>query len=218
MRNLLKRDSTQFLVSVGAAMMIVIVLGLLAAFLPTWIEQYLNPPREIRGVPTNPPKPMPDFELTDQNGKALKLSDLRGKPILMFFGYTFCPDICPVTMADFRRVRTLLGDKASNVTFVMVSFDGERDSPEVMKRYVEAFDPTFIGLTGDPAKVATISADYGSFAELKKRVDGTQSDYIVGHSTYAYLLDAKGNWRITYPFGTAPNIIAQDVTRILAER
>jgi len=211
---MLKRDSVQLFLSVVSAAIVILVMALLAAYAPLWIEQYLNPPTGPTGFATKPPKAMGDFTLTDQNGKPMNFSDLRGSPVLMFFGYTYCPDVCPLTMSDYRRVKTALGDKAANVKFMMVSFDGNRDSPEVIKRYVEAFDPTFIGLTGKPELVAKISADYGAFADIR-RVEGTQAEYQVGHSAFSYLIDQKGNWLMTYPVGTPPANITKDIARLL---
>ena len=185
---MLKRDSVQLFLSVVSAAIVILVMALLAAYAPLWIEQYLNPPTGPTGFATEPPKAMGDFTLTDQNGKPMNFSDLRGSPVLMFFGYTYCPDVCPLTMSDYRRVKTALGDKAANVKFMMVSFDGNRDSPEVMKRYVEAFDSTFIGLTGKSEDAFCKETLLGSWAvvvaELVRRSLSTQFLY----KTFVYLL------------------------------
>lgn len=211
---MLKRDSMQLFLSVAAAAFVIVTMALLAAYAPLWIDRYFNPPTTPKGFATNPPKAMGEFTLTDQNGKLFNFSELRGSPVLMFFGYTYCPDVCPVTMSDFRRVKVSLGDKANNVKFVMISFDGNRDSPEVIKRYVEAFDPSFIGLTGKPELVAKVSADYGAFADIK-RIEGTQAEYQVAHSSFTYLIDKNGNWVMTYPVGVPPENITKDVQKWL---
>ncbi|MCW1966495.1 MAG: SCO family protein [Anaerolineae bacterium] len=211
---MLKRDSVQLFLSVAVAAFVIVTMALLAAYAPLWIDRYLNPPTTPKGFATNPPKAMADFTLTDQNGKPFNFSELRGSPVLMFFGYTYCPDVCPVTMSDFRRVKVALGDKASHVKFVMVSFDGNRDTPEVIKRYVEAFDPTFIGLTGKPELVAKVSADYGAFANIM-RIEGTQAEYQVAHSSFTYLIDQNGNWVMTYPVGVPTDNITKDVQKWL---
>jgi protein SCO1/2 len=161
---------------------------------------------------------MADFTLLDQNGQPRKLSDSRGKSVLIFYGYTHCPDVCPLSMADFKRIKADISTSdpalASQVDFVMISVDGERDTPEVMKRYVEAFDPQFIGLTGPSSEVAAIGKDYGVRFEKQKPV-GTQAAYLMAHTSFTYLLDAQGYWQYAFPFGTPPEQIAQELLRVL---
>jgi protein SCO1 len=195
------------------------VLGLtLAACAP--LQNLLAPPTatpELRGVALNPPRVMPDFTLTGADGKQVKLSDLRGKANLIFFGYTHCPDICPISMADFKMVKGELGDDASKVNFIMISVDGSRDTPEVLGRYVKAFDPAFMALTGDEATVHTIGVNYGVHFE-KQQPTGTQASYLVSHTTYSYLVDAQGRWRMVFPYKTPAASVAADVRQVLADQ
>jgi protein SCO1/2 len=159
---------------------------------------------------------MTDFTLTNTEGKPTSLSDLRGKAILIFFGYTHCPDICPFSMAAFYAVKQELGDLAKQVQFVMISVDGSRDTPEVMRYYVKPFDPEFIGLTGPESDVARIGVNYGVHFE-KQKPTGTQSSYLVTHTTYTYLLDAQGRWRMVFPFRTSVESMAADIKSVLAQ-
>ncbi|MCL5997606.1 MAG: SCO family protein [Chloroflexi bacterium] len=176
-----------------------------------------TPTSTPHGVTVDPPRQMPDFTLTDHDGKPMKLSNLRGKAVLIFFGYTHCPDICPLSLADFRLVKNELGDDAQKINFVMISVDGSRDTPEVMKRYVKAFDPGFIGLTGDEVTVRKIGINYGVHFE-KQEPTGTAAAYLVAHTSYTYLLDAEGEWRMVFPFKTPAESVAADVRQVLTER
>jgi protein SCO1/2 len=168
------------------------------------------------GQTIDPPKPMPDFALVNQDGQPTSLSELRGKPLLFTFAYTHCPDICPMTVADFMRVKRALGDAGEQVNFAFISVDGERDTPEVLKHYLGTFDKTFVGLTGAPGVVAQIAKDYGAKFEAQKP-QGTQASYLVSHTSFYYLLDSQGRWRKSYAFQTRPEPIANDLRQILTE-
>ncbi len=155
---------------------------------------------DVPGVtPVDPPKALTDFTLPDDNGDPLSLSDLEGKYTLLFFGYTHCPDYCPLTLAKWVKVKTTLGDQAANVNFVFISVDGERDTPEVMKRYLSRFDNSFIGLTGDDATLTQIGPDYGLYYSLNK---SEGENYSVDHTTVTYLIDPQGKMIDLFSFET----------------
>lgn len=165
----------------------------------------------LPGTLLDPPKEVGDFALTDQDGQPFRLSDLRGKVALLFFGYTNCPDICPTTLAEFKRVKALLGDDAERVAFVFVSVDGVRDTPERLAAYVRAFDPQFIGLTGDDATLRPIARDFGVFYQ---RVNyESDINYLVDHTASTFVVDQQGRLRLVFPYGTDPAAI---VTRLRA--
>lgn len=172
--------------------------------------------QEYRGTPIEPPKPLTDFSLPSSTGATLGLDDLRGKVVLLYFGYTFCPDMCPMTLSEFARVKRDLGDQADQVAFVMISVDSERDTPEVLARYMTAFDPDFIGLTGDERTLRQIGPDFGLYYE-KRTVEGTSANYLVDHTTPSYLIDQEGRLRMVYSHGTPPEVISAEIQRMLTE-
>ena len=160
-----------------------------------------------------PPRDMPDFTLVNQYGSQISLHDLRGRYVLLTFGYTHCPDICPMTLNAFRRIRTALGEQAAEIAFLFVSVDGERDSPDVLHRYFATRQlEGMIGLTGGEDDIRRLGADYGlSFARR-----GAENDYLVNHTTGSFLLDAAGRWIRRYQFGIMPGSIADDLKALLA--
>ena len=157
-----------------------------------------------------------DFELTNQRGERMRLSDLKGRALVMFFGYTFCPDVCPATLARMREVRAALppGD-AARFTGVLISVDPARDTPERLGQYVEFFDPAFVGLTGSEDELEDIARRYGAQFVIP---EGQPEDgYLVNHSTVAYLIDPLGYVRALY-YGDEPvDAIAANVREVLEE-
>jgi len=166
----------------------------------------------LPGTVLDPPRDVADFTLTAHTGEPMKLSDLRGKSVLIFFGYTHCPDVCPLTLAEFKKVKTELGSSAGQVAFVFISVDGERDTPERLTQYVTAFDPDFIGLTGDDSTLRTISRDFGVFFQ---RQNSNDTNYLVDHTASSFVVDPDGRLHIVYPFDTDPAIIAQGIRKLL---
>ncbi len=178
------------------------------------------PESEGRTLPTQgtrvePPREVADFTLTDQDNQPFHLSDLEGKLVLLYFGYTFCPDICPTSLAEFVHVKHALGDQSDQLVVVMVSVDGQRDTPERLKQYLANFHPDFIGLTGSEQEVRKVGVDYGLFFE-KQEVAGTSADYLVDHTAAAYLIDRQRRLRVIYGYGTPPDVISEDVLAMLA--
>jgi protein SCO1/2 len=215
----MKRDGLVLFGAVAGSVIVFALLGLGLSYAPNLFEPR-QPTPTTGGILVDKSRQMTDFTLTDQNGKSVKLSDLRGKAVLIFFGYTHCPDVCPMTMADYKRIKQDLAqtapELANRVAYVMISVDGQRDTPAVMKKYVEMFDPSFIGLTGDPDQVANIGVDFGVKVEIQK-TSLNQANYTVAHTSFTYLLDPGGHWRLVYPFQTPVNLIASDVARMLRE-
>jgi protein SCO1/2 len=170
----------------------------------------------FQGVLIDPPAPAADFTLTDHNGQPYRLSDQREKVVLIFFGYTNCPDVCPITLSEYKKIKAILGEQASKISFVFITVDPERDSPERLAAYVPGFDPQFLGLTGERSALEEIWKNYGVYVE--RRDVGSASGYLVDHSARIYLIDIQGNWRLNYPFGMEPEKIAQDIIRLLREK
>ena len=172
-------------------------------------------PHVFQGSVIDPPVQAIDFTLSDPSGKDFRLSDQKGKVVLLFFGYTNCPDECPVTLADFVKIKARLGERADQVEFVLITTDPERDTPARMQEYLANFDPAFVGLVGSHAGLETVWDAYGVYRE---EVDiGSASGPIVDHSTRIYLIDANGNLRVTYLFGTESDSMADDVAYLLQE-
>lgn len=194
-----------------------LIFGLLMAGACTAPTASNEPVAQDQGTIIDPPVELTDFTMpSSQGGQPLSLSDLRGQPVLLFFGYTFCPDVCPTTLSEFKQTRELLGAAGDNVRYVFVSVDPERDTPAVLARFVGLFAPTFIGLQGDEATLRQIGAEYGLYYQ-KQSVAGTSAAYLIDHSAAAYLIDAQGRLRTIYSYGTTPEVIAAGIQRLLDE-
>ena len=166
----------------------------------------------FRGTAYNEPYPLaPYFELTDSNGDLFRLSDQRGKTVLLFFGYTSCPDVCPTTLAELNLALKEVGDKASSVQVVFVSVDPDRDTPQRVQEYVSRFNPSFIGLSGTTTELQNIWTDYDIFREIVQ----SDSGIIVNHTARTILIDNDVKMRLSYGFGTPVDDIVHDLELIL---
>ena len=161
-----------------------------------------------------PPVEISDFTLPASTGNDLSLSDLEGQYVLMFFGYTFCPDVCPTTLAEFRQVKSILGEEARNVTFLFISVDPERDTPDIVREYVEHFDADFIGMSGDDEILAEIGEPFGLFYQ---RWEEDGSNYPVDHTGRSFLLDPQGNLVMSFAYGTDATVIADGVRQMMRQ-
>ena len=173
-------------------------------------------PTILRGGVFDPPKPAPDFTLTDQNGNPFRLSSTRGKVVLLYFGYTSCPDVCPMTLVDLGAVHEKLGAAGNNVQVIFVTVDPARDTQQVLKQYVTAFDPSFIGLRGTDQETKATADLFG--AKFKKtNLPNSALGYAMDHSAFIYVIDRNGQLRETFPFGAARDDILNDVESLLKE-
>ena len=153
-----------------------------------------------------------DFALTDHAGKARTLADFRGKVVVMFFGYTHCPDVCPTTLAELKAVKDQLGTDGRRVQVLFVTVDPERDTPQLLANYVPAFDPSFLGLRGDPAAIAKTAKDFKVFYQ---KVPGkTPGDYTVDHTAGSYVIDPQGRLRLFARHNNPANLVA-DIQTLL---
>jgi protein SCO1/2 len=155
----------------------------------------------------------PDFRLTDHNGRERTLADFRGKVVAMFFGYTHCPDVCPTTLSDFASALKALGPDAGRVQVLFVTVDPKRDTPELLRNYVPAFNPTFLGLHGDAAATAKVTKDFKIYAA--ERPGRTPDSYTMDHSAQTLVFDARGKLRLMLPYGTPGDKIASDLRILL---
>jgi protein SCO1/2 len=158
----------------------------------------------------DPPRLAPDFSLTGSNGREVRLSDFRGKLVILGFGFTSCPQICPTTLATLAQAQRQLGD---DVQVIYVTVDPERDTPEQMRRYLATFDATFIGATGTPTEVAAVHRLYGVMAEKKP----AGSTYMVAHSSSTYFIDRQGRLRGMMPYGRRAGDYVHDARILLAQ-
>jgi protein SCO1/2 len=156
-----------------------------------------------------------DFTLTDHNSRPFSLSSLRGKAVVIFFGYTSCPDACPTTMSKLSSVYRRLGDDAKRVKVLYVSVDPERDTPSVLKEDLGSFSVDALGLTGTKAEIDKVVALYGAEYEITPTPDSA-AKYTVAHSTTLYALDAAGRTRLEFPYDASADEIVRGLQAILA--
>lgn len=154
-----------------------------------------------------------DFTLTDHNGRVRSLADFRGKAVAIFFGYTHCPDVCPTTLADFAAALEQLGPQAERVQVLFVTVDPARDTPELLRQFVPAFNPGFLGMYADTPTLERLAKEY-KVVYQKTAVKGAD-DYLIDHSAGTYVYDPAGNLRLLVPYGSSPDAIAQDLKTLL---
>jgi len=152
------------------------------------------------------------FQLTDQNGKAVTDKSLKGKPTLIFFGYTHCPDVCPTSLFEISEVLRAMGRDADKVNAIFISVDPERDTPAAMKDYLSSFDPHLEGLSGDPAETAKVITSYRVYA---KKVPTKDGDYTMDHTALIYLMDRDGRFVSPFNLKRTPEEAAADLRRYL---
>ncbi len=156
------------------------------------------------------------FALTDENGQPRQLSDFRGKVAVVFFGYTSCPDVCPITLAELANVMKKLGPNASRVQVLFVTFDPERDTGPVLKRYLDNFDPTFLGLRGSDDQIKATAKDFKVFYE---KVDGPTADsYTIDHQAVSYVFDTSGKPRLYVVDSTTTDDWVHDLNILLDQK
>lgn len=160
-----------------------------------------------------PPSAAPAFSLQASSGGEQALANYRGKVVLLGFGFTTCPEVCPTTLAVLAQARKRLGAQADQVQVLYVTVDPERDNVERMRGYLRGFDPTFVGLTGTPDELSAVRARYGVTAERAN----VGNSYSVAHSSSVYLIDRKGLLRAMMPYGRTPDDYVHDVRVLLNE-
>jgi protein SCO1/2 len=198
--------------TVGAVILVAsIAIAATTIWMTTRTDAY-----EFKGGEITPPQAAAPLDLTDQNGQPFTLSQEEGNVLLVYFGYTTCPDLCPTTLIDFATVKDELGEDGANVLYVLVTFDPERDTTERLHEYLGFFDPTFIGLRGDDAQTESVKQAYGV---TTKRVEypNSATGYLIDHTALIYVIDTDGRLRLTYPYGTDPMAIVEDVRHLASE-
>ena len=154
-----------------------------------------------------------DFALTDQHGQVRSLKDFAGKAVVVFFGYTQCPDVCPTTLQELQQVKRLLGADGDRLQAVFVTVDPERDTPELLQAYMASFDPSFVALRPGPEQLQALLKDFKIYA---KKVDGkTATSYTMDHSAQSYIYDPQGRLRLYSRYGSGPQAMADDLRLLL---
>lgn len=154
-----------------------------------------------------------DFRLTDHTGKARSMADFRGKSVVMFFGFTHCPDVCPTTLSDMRKVMQLLGNDAERLQVLFVTVDPQRDTQELLAKYVPSFNPTFLGLRGDQAATNKVAGDFKIVHQIQE--GKTPESYTVAHTAASLIFDPQGRLRLFVNYGMEPEKIAADIKLLL---
>ena len=155
-----------------------------------------------------------DFRLTDHNGRDRTLADFRGKVVAVFFGYIHCPDVCPTTLSDFSLALQQLGPQADRVQVIFVTVDPQRDTPDLLKQFVPAFNPGFLGMYTDAESLKLLAKEYK--VVYQKTAVKAAGDYLIDHSAGTYVYDLEGNIRLLMPYGSSPDAIAKDLRTLLA--
>ncbi len=153
------------------------------------------------------------FSLKDPEGRVRTLAEFRGKVVAVFFGYTQCPDVCPTTLSDLAHALQALGPDAARVQVIFITVDPKRDTAELLKNYVPAFNPTFIGLRGTSAETAKVTQDFKIYAA--ERSGKTPGTYTMDHSAQTMVFDREGRLRLMFPYGAPPEKIAADLRILL---
>lgn len=157
------------------------------------------------------------FRLTDHNGKAVTEKDYAGKYLLVFFGYTFCPDVCPTAMQTVTEAMDILGDDGQKVQPLFISIDPERDTPAVLKEFVSNFHPSIIGLTGTPEQIAAVAKAYRVYYARAKPENGSNDDeyYLMNHSAVLYLIGPDGKLTAHFAHTDSPEKIAAKIREVI---
>ncbi len=156
-----------------------------------------------------------DFQLTDHNGQPRTLKDFSGKIVVLFFGYTQCPDVCPTTLSELAEVKKLLGKDGDRLQGLFVTVDPERDTPEMLKAYMANFDPTFVALVPTPTQLPALAKDYKVY--YKKAEGKTPTSYSMDHSAGSYIYDTQGKLRLYTRYGSGPAALVSDIQLLLQQ-
>ena len=202
-------DRKTLLVGIGSFSLILLVGVVVMLF---------TKPAVLRGTTFGEPYPVaPEIELTRSDGSSFRLSEMRGSVVLLFFGYTTCPDVCPTTMAELKQALSELGETdAARVRVLFVTVDPERDTPERVQEYVNHFNPAFIGLGGSQVELEKIWQAYGVYREIVQ--SASAAGYTVDHTARVTLIDQQGQLRISFGFDTPVEDMVHDLKLILKQK
>ncbi|KAA3644048.1 MAG: SCO family protein [Chloroflexi bacterium] len=198
------KQRTIYLINIAAMLGLLIVVA---------VTVFFPQPYEYQGSLIEPPADSYAFALTKEDGTTYRLQDQQGKVVLIFFGYANCPDVCPTTLSDFKKIQGQLADQADQVEFVFITIDPERDTPQDIENYVSAFDPSFVGLSGSVEELQSVWDGY--FVYRAKVESGSEAGYLMDHTARVYVIDQQGNLRLTFPFGMEADAMAADIAQLV---
>jgi protein SCO1/2 len=188
------------------------LLAILAVLLPVPLADAGD--GDFKSGVFDPPSAAPDFELQGSNGAPVVLSKFRGKVVAMAFGFSYCPRVCPVTLANLSEVFKKLGAAGADVQVIFVSVDPDRDTPNRLREFLQFFNPSFLGATGKKAQIDSVRQAYGVFAN-RALSENKKLGYEVHHSSSIFLIDREGKLRALVPFGKPPQAILHDINLLL---
>ena len=171
---------------------------------------------KFQGVDVSQSNYAQELPLADHNGQQRRLQDFRGKAVVVFFGYTQCPDVCPTSVQELVEAKQLLGAEGERLQGIFVTVDPERDTAELLKAYVENFDPSFLALRGSPGQLAVVAKDFKIY--YKKVPGSTPTSYTMDHSAGSYVYDPAGRLRVYHRYGSGAQALASDVRLLLQEK
>ncbi len=168
----------------------------------------------FRGTELGDSMPTTDFALTDQHNQPFTLSEHQGKVVLLFFGFTYCPDVCPLTLSTWKKVREAIRKDADKVEFVYITVDPERDTPEKLASHLGIFSPDFIGLTGPAEDLQEVYSSYGVYRE-KNQISDSAAGYLINHTSRINIIDTQGKWRLSFSHDASVEDLAHDIRLLL---
>jgi protein SCO1 len=197
---------------VRARRRIAAVLACAIAFLAA-CDKVFAPKSLFQGIDVTGSQMGGELKLLDHNGKPRTLADFRGKVVVVVFGYTQCPDVCPTTLAELSSAVKKLGPDGTRVQVLFVTVDPRRDTAELLRQYVPAFHPDFLGLRGDAVATSQVTKDFHVYAQ--ERAGKTAESYTVDHSAQTFAFDREGRLRLVFGYGLAPDAMASDLRILL---
>jgi protein SCO1/2 len=192
-----------------------LLVGLVVGACAIPLPRIAQPPATYNGGVLSPRIGLPELGLSRADGARFSTAETRGRVSLFFFGYTYCPDVCPMTLAHVAQVRKLLGSQASQVDAYFVTVDPERDTPERLARYTQGFDKAIVGLTGTTEELRLMQVAFNIVTERRPAPDGG-SHYFMDHTAAVFLVDKEGAIRLIYPYGMGAEEIAADIKTVLS--
>lgn len=193
-----------------AGLTLILLIGGVVNWALPWLQPY-----SYHGTVLQATTKTQDFTLDTSTGTPMSLSDFRGQYVLLYFGYTFCPDVCPMTLTDIQTAVAALGDAADEMQVLFVSVDPERDTVEQLATYLPTFNPDFVGMTGDPDMILRAATQFGIFYDVPKAAEGY---YTVDHTSTVVVVDPEGYARLVFPYGITGTEMAEDLRHLMRIR